>query len=68
MATVLLAARYDAPMQNVVGTTIGMSLASVAVVPPGARFANRLPLRAARRTASAVSAMPAGRVAWHGPG
>jgi Ca2+/H+ antiporter, TMEM165/GDT1 family len=66
IATVLLAARYDALMQIVVGTTLGMLVANVPVVLLGARFANRLPLRAARLVASAVFALLAGWVVWHG--
>jgi len=68
VATVLLAARYDALMQIVVGTTLGMLLANVPVVLLGARFANRLPLRTARLVASAVFALLAAWVIWHGLG
>ncbi|HET9032701.1 MAG TPA: TMEM165/GDT1 family protein [Dokdonella sp.] len=48
VATVVLAAQYTPLWQVVVGTTIGMLLANVPVVWLGARFADRLPLRAAR--------------------
>ncbi len=48
VATVVLAAQYTPLWQVVVGTTIGMLLANVPVVWFGARFADRLPLRAAR--------------------
>ena len=48
IATVVLAAQYSPLWQVVAGTTIGMLLANVPVVWLGARFANRLPLRAAR--------------------
>ncbi|RYD16092.1 MAG: TMEM165/GDT1 family protein [Lysobacteraceae bacterium] len=48
VATVVLAAQYAPLWQVVVGTTIGMLLANVPVVWFGARFADRLPLRAAR--------------------
>ena len=48
VATVVLAAQYAPLWQVVVGTTAGMLLANVPVVWLGARFADRLPLRAAR--------------------
>ncbi len=48
VATVVLAAQYTPLWQVIAGTTIGMLLANVPVVWLGARFANRLPLRAAR--------------------
>jgi putative Ca2+/H+ antiporter (TMEM165/GDT1 family) len=48
VATVVLAARYHPLWQVVTGTTVGMLLANVPVVLLGARFAHRLPLRAAR--------------------
>jgi len=54
VATVLLAARYSPLWQVVVGTTIGMLLANVPVVLLGSRFAQRLPLRAARIAASVL--------------
>ena len=48
VATVVLAAQYSPLWQVIAGTTIGMLLANVPVVWLGARFADRLPLRAAR--------------------
>lgn len=48
IATVVLAAQYLPLWQVVVGTTLGMLAANVPVVWLGARFADRLPLRAAR--------------------
>ncbi len=54
IATVVLAAQYSPLWQVIAGTTIGMLLANVPVVWLGARFANRLPLRAARITAAAL--------------
>lgn len=48
VATVVLAAQYTPLWQVVAGTTVGMLLANVPVVWLGARFADRLPLRAAR--------------------
>ena len=54
VATVLLAAKYQPLWEVVVGTTVGMLLANVPVVLLGARFADRLPLKAARYIAAAV--------------
>ncbi len=48
VATVVLAVQYAPLWQVIVGTTLGMLLANVPVVWLGARFAGRLPLRAAR--------------------
>ena len=56
VATVVLAARYHPLSQVIAGTTLGMLLANVPVVLLGARFAHRLPLRAARWTAAALFA------------
>ena len=64
VATVVLAARYVPLWQVITGTTVGMLLANVPVVFLGARFADRLPLRAARWTAAAVFAALALWVAW----
>jgi len=54
VATVLLATRFDSLWQVVAGTTMGMLLANVPVVAFGSRFAQRLPLRAARVVAALV--------------
>jgi putative Ca2+/H+ antiporter (TMEM165/GDT1 family) len=48
IATAVLAAQYHPLWQVVSGTTLGMLIADVPVVLLGARFAHRLPLRAAR--------------------
>ncbi|MFT3791585.1 MAG: TMEM165/GDT1 family protein [Rudaea sp.] len=48
IATAVLAAQYHPLWQVVGGTTLGMLIADVPVVWLGARFAHRLPLRAAR--------------------
>ena len=61
VATVVLAAQYAPLWQVVVGTTAGMLLANVPVVWLGARFADRLPLRAARIAAALLFA---GLGAW----
>jgi putative Ca2+/H+ antiporter (TMEM165/GDT1 family) len=54
VATMLLAARYSPLWEVVAGTTLGMLLANVPVVVLGSRFADRLPLRAARHVAALV--------------
>lgn len=66
VATVVLAAKYSPLWQVITGTTVGMLLANVPVVLLGARFAHRLPLRAARWTAAAVFALLGLWVAWFG--
>ena len=48
IATAVLAARYHPLWQVIAGTTAGMLIANVPVVFLGARFAQKLPLRAAR--------------------
>ena len=68
VATILLAAKYSPLWQVVVGTTIGMLLANVPVVVLGARFSQRLPLRAARLTAALVFAALGLWVAFRGIG
>ena len=64
VATIVLAANYSPLWQVIVGTTVGMLLANVPVVFLGARFADRLPLRAARITAAIVFAGLGLWVAW----
>ena len=56
IATVVLAAHYPPLWQVIAGTTLGMLLANVPVVWLGARFATRLPLKAARIVAALVFA------------
>ena len=68
VATVLLAAKYSPLWEVVAGTTVGMLLANVPVVLLGSRFADRLPLKAARRVAALVFLLLAGWVAWRGLG
>ena len=58
VATVLLAAKYSPLWTVVAGTTIGMLLANVPVVLLGSRFADRLPLRAARIAAALLFLAP----------
>ena len=54
IATVVLAAQYEPLWQVIVGTTLGMLLANVPVVWLGARFAQKLPMRAARIAAAVL--------------
>ena len=68
VATVLLAAKYSPLWQVVAGTTLGMLAANVPVVLLGSRFAERLPLRAARLIAAVLFLLLAIWVGWHGVG
>ena len=56
VATIVLAAQYSPLWQVVAGTTLGMAVANVPVVLLGARFAAKLPLKAARYAAAALFA------------
>ena len=56
VATVVLAAQYSPLWQVIAGTTLGMAIANVPVVLLGARFAAKLPLKAARYAAAALFA------------
>lgn len=64
VATVVLAAQYTPLWQVIAGTTLGMLVANVPVVWFGNRFADRLPLRAARRTAAIIFALLAVWILW----
>lgn len=66
VATVVLAAQYTPMVMVVLGTTLGMLLANAPVVWLGARFAHRLPLRAARSAAATVFLLLGIWVAWQG--
>ena len=66
VATVVLAAKYSPLWQVVLGTTAGMLLANAPVAILGHRFADRLPLRAARLAAAGLFALLALWVAWAG--
>ncbi len=66
VATVLLAANYAPLWQVVVGTTLGMLIANVPVVLLGSRFAEHLPLRAARIGAALLFLALAAWVTWRG--
>jgi putative Ca2+/H+ antiporter (TMEM165/GDT1 family) len=54
LATLALGARFGAPAQVTVGTTLGMLAADGLAVAAGARFADRVPLRLFRRAAAAL--------------
>jgi Ca2+/H+ antiporter, TMEM165/GDT1 family len=56
IATAVIAAEYHPLWQVVAGTTLGMLVADVPVVWLGARFAQRIPLRAAHAVAAALFA------------
>ena len=57
VATVVLAARFDALAAVVLGTTAGLLLANIPVVLFGHAVARRVPLRAVRLAAAAVFAL-----------
>lgn len=57
IATVILAAKYEALLWVVAGTTLGMLIANLPVVWLGTAFAHRLPLRAARIGAALLFAL-----------
>ena len=54
IATVMLAARYEAYVAVVAGTTAGMMLANVPVVWLGERITRRVPIRLVHRVSAAV--------------
>ena len=56
VATVALAARYDAFVSVVAGTTLGMMIANVPAVLLGDRITRRVPIRAVHRIAAVVFA------------
>ena len=64
----MLATRYTPLWEVIAGTTAGMLLANVPGVLLGSRFADRLPLKAARYVAAMVFALLAVWVAWRGIG
>lgn len=66
VATVLLAAKYAPLWEVIAGTTLGMLLANAPVALLGHRFAQRLPLRAARLAAAVVFAACGAWVAMRG--
>ena len=54
IATVMLAARFDAFLPVVAGTTLGMMLANAPVVWLGERLTRRVPLRAVHLTSAVL--------------
>lgn len=56
LATVALAARYDALFAVVIGTTLGLMIANVPAVICGDMLSGRLPMKAIRITAAALFA------------
>ena len=69
VATIALAATYDAIVAVVLGTTLGMMLANLPVVLAGEALARRLPLRLIRALAAAAFAILgllilSGAMAW----
>ena len=54
IATVMLAARYDALVAVIAGTTIGMLLADAPVVFAGKLAADRIPFGALRKVAAGI--------------
>jgi putative Ca2+/H+ antiporter (TMEM165/GDT1 family) len=67
VATVALAARYDAFIAVVCGTTLGMMIANVPAVLAGDKLAQRLPIRLIHGIAAALFAILGGVVllGWH---
>jgi len=57
VATVALAARYEAMLAVVAGTTLGMMLANVPAVYLGERIANKVPLKLVHAIAAAIFAV-----------
>jgi putative Ca2+/H+ antiporter (TMEM165/GDT1 family) len=57
IATIALAAKYDALMLVVIGTTLGMMIANVPVVFLGSAAAHRIPFRAVRIIAALLFAV-----------
>jgi Ca2+/H+ antiporter, TMEM165/GDT1 family len=56
IATIALAARFEAFYPVVIGTTLGMMLANIPAVLLGDRIADRLPMKVIRITAAIVFA------------
>src|SRR6185503_7378086 len=54
LATVALAARFDALAQVIIGTTLGMMIANIPAVWIGDRLAEKTPMKAVRTLAAAL--------------
>ncbi|MEN3294530.1 MAG: Ca2+/H+ antiporter, family, partial [Burkholderiales bacterium] len=57
VATIALAAQYNAIVAVVAGTTLGMMIANVPAVLLGDRIANRVPVRLVHSIAAAIFAV-----------
>lgn len=57
IATIALAANYNAPLLVVAGTTLGMMIADVPAVFIGNKFADRIPLKLVHAIAAAIFAL-----------
>mgnify|MGYP001252283875 CR=1 FL=1 len=57
IATVAMAAHYAAPLQVVIGTTLGMLLADVPAVFIGDKLANKIPMKLVHSIAAAIFAL-----------
>jgi putative Ca2+/H+ antiporter (TMEM165/GDT1 family) len=57
IATIALAAHYEAPFEVVVGTTLGMLIADVPAVFVGNKFAARIPMKLVHSIAAAIFAV-----------
>ena len=66
IATAVLAARYDALVAVIAGTTIGMLLADVPVVFAGKLAADRIPFGALRKVAAGIFVAMGIWVLWNG--
>ncbi len=68
LATMALAARFDALVVVVVGTTIGMMLADVPAVWMGEKLANRIPMKAVRIAAASLFMIVGALTLWSAHG
>ncbi len=57
LATIALAANYNAPFLVIAGTTLGMMIADVPAVFVGGKFADKIPLRLVHGIAAAIFAV-----------
>ncbi len=57
IATVALAAHYGAPLQVVIGTTLGMLIADVPAVFVGGKLAEKIPMKLVHAIAAAIFAL-----------
>ena len=64
LATVALAARFDALTQVIVGTTLGMMIANVPAVWIGDRLAQQIPMKTVRMLAAALFVVVGALTLW----